>query len=301
MKKLTDLIVEWKEDLSHQVIMIMGTPGCGKTYWMEHNGIQFFKNQGIIINPKEMDIDHTLKKFQLIDFPNFCDRVLNYKTITIQEGDYQPHNKNVAWNMFIKNEQERYTELNKSNGGLETNIPDLSKIKWEFVAPWITRYSNAIQSKKTDIFNQFITAMKKEYFNSVFASDFSVRNRAKEEYDDDLNTKVLDTLNKNDCFVAISGAKMKTIDKIANLVKTGTCRIVFLNGSLEKAVGQDAKRDRSGGAGFVVNYHSKIKEVWKELKTTFKDKNIYCMYELGDKYFDDISKYPSWELKQIYK
>ena len=76
MKTLYDVINEWKEDLGNQVIMIMGTPGCGKTYWMQHNGIRFFKSQGITLNPKELDIDHTLKYFQIIDFPNFLMHVL---------------------------------------------------------------------------------------------------------------------------------------------------------------------------------------------------------------------------------
>ena len=52
MKSLIEYINEWKEDLSAQVIMIMGTPGCGKTWWMQHNGIRFFKTQGIKLNPK---------------------------------------------------------------------------------------------------------------------------------------------------------------------------------------------------------------------------------------------------------
>ena len=44
MKALIDFLTEHKEDLGSQVIMIMGTPGCGKTYWMQHNGIRFFKS-----------------------------------------------------------------------------------------------------------------------------------------------------------------------------------------------------------------------------------------------------------------
>ena len=83
MKTLVEFINEWKEDLGNQVIMIMGTPGCGKTYWMQHNGIKFFKKQGIKLNPKELDIDHTLKIFQIIDFPKFCDRLIKYPSSSV--------------------------------------------------------------------------------------------------------------------------------------------------------------------------------------------------------------------------
>ena len=72
MKSLVEFIYEWKDDLTPQIIIIMGTPGCGKTFWMQHNGVKFFKDEcGITLNPMELDIDHTLKKFQLEEFPNF--------------------------------------------------------------------------------------------------------------------------------------------------------------------------------------------------------------------------------------
>jgi len=100
--------------------------------------------------------------------------------------------------------------------------------------------------------------------NSVFASDFSVRGEAKEQY----NLDFIEKLNgKNDVFAAISGAKIKAILEIANKCKeTGTtCRIVYLNGSVEKAIGQDAKRERSGGKDFVVDYAQRIDKVWQQL------------------------------------
>lgn len=306
MKSLIEYINEWKEDLNNQVIMIMGTPGCGKTYWMDHNGIKFFKSQGIKINPRELDIDHTLKYFQLLDFPKFCYRVINFKESTLSDfDDKQPHNTKNIWNLFVKKEIERYTELNAANKGLETNIPKIEEIEYNFVAPWLTRYENAKQDKKRDVLNEFTNVMYKEYFNKVFASDFSVRGEAKAEYNINLRKK-LD--NGTDAFLAISGAKMKHIVEIADICKEKgmTCRIVFLNGSLEKAIGQDAKRERSGGKNFVVDYAEKIQKVWNELidpssKSYFKNLGIYNIYELEDEDANDIQSWPKWKLKKIYK
>ena len=260
MKTLVEYINEWKEDLGNQVIMIMGTPGCGKTYWMQHNGIRFFKKQGITLNPKELDIDHTLKLFQIIDFPKFCDRVIKYKSMSIMNKNGSVHNNKNAWKTFIDNEKERYTKLNKANYGLDTNIPNLDKLDYKFIAPWLTRYENASNENKSKVFDEFSKVMFKEYFNKVFASDFSVRGEAKEQYNRDLIEKLG---NKNDAFVAISGASFKTIKEIANICKQNntTCRIVYLNGSVEKAVGQDARRERSGGANFVIDYAEKINKV----------------------------------------
>lgn len=306
MKSLIEYINEWKEDMGNQVIMIMGTPGCGKTYWMSHNGVKFFKAQGIKINPRELDIDHTLKYFQLLDFPKFCYRVITFKSSTLSDfNDKQPHNNKSLWNLFIEKEIERYTELNAINKGLETNIPKLENIDYNFVAPWLTRYENAKEDKKNDVLKEFINAMYKEYFNKVFASDFSVRDKAKTEY----NINFVNKLNsKSDVFLAISGAKMKHIVEIAEICKEKgmTCRIVFLNGSLEKAIGQDAKRERSGGKNFVVDYAEKIQKVWSELinpssENYFQNIGIYSIYELEDEDADDINSWPKWKLKKIYK
>lgn len=306
MKSLIEYINEWKEDMGNQVIMIMGTPGCGKTYWMSHNGVKFFKAQGIKINPRELDIDHTLKYFQLLDFPKFCYRVITFKSSTLSDfNDKQPHNNKSLWSLFIEKEIERYTELNAINKGLETNIPKLENIDYNFVAPWLTRYENAKEDKKNDVLKEFTNAMYKEYFNKVFASDFSVRDKAKTEY----SINLVDKLNsKSDVFLAISGAKMKHIVEIAEICKDKgiTCRIVFLNGSLEKAIGQDAKRERSGGKNFVVDYAEKIQKVWSELinpssENYFQKLGIYNIYELEDEDAGDINSWPKWKLKKIYK
>ena len=305
MKTLVEYINEWKEDLGNQVIMIMGTPGCGKTYWMQHNGIRFFKKQGITLNPKELDIDHTLKLFQIIDFPKFCDRVIKYKSMSIMNKNGSVHNNKNAWKTFIDNEKERYTKLNKANYGLDTNIPDLDKLDYKFIAPWLTRYENASNENKSKVFDEFSKVMFKEYFNKVFASDFSVRGEAKEQYNRDLIEKLG---NKNDAFVAISGASFKTIKEIANICKQNntTCRIVYLNGSVEKAVGQDARRERSGGANFVIDYAEKINKVWDKLIDSsadeyYKNNDIYTIYEFEDTNAYDILAYPVWTLKKIYK
>lgn len=305
MKTLAEYINEWKEDLGNQVIMIMGTPGCGKTYWMQHNGIRFFKKQGITLNPKELDIDHTLKLFQIIDFPKFCDRVIKYKSMSIMNKNGSVHNNKNAWKTFIDNEKERYTKLNKANYGLDTNIPDLDKLDYKFIAPWLTRYENASNENKSKVFDEFSKVMFKEYFNKVFASDFSVRGEAQEQYNRDLIEKLG---NKNDAFVAISGASFKTIKEIADICKQNntTCRIVYLNGSVEKAVGQDARRERSGGANFVIDYAEKINKVWDKLIDSstdeyYKNNSIYTIYEFEDTNAYDILAYPVWSLKKIYK
>ena len=304
---------EWKEDMGTQIIIIMGTPGCGKTYWMQHIAYNFFRKvDGITLNARELDVDHTLKKYQLAAFPIFCNRVLNYKNMVVIDGQTGKniHNKALAWQTFMKNEQKRFEILNMEFGGNENNIPDLTQIDYDFCAPYIARYDNAKEEFQPAIEREFVKAMEKKYFKSVFASDFSVRGEAKAEYDDNLVQKVVS--ENNDVIIAISGAKMKHINTICqsalNKEKSTdkTVRIVFLNGSVDKAVYQDAKRERSGGEKFVREYAKKVEAVWHSLTDSnspdyFKNKNIYKMYELIDTKADDELSYPVWKLKNVYE
>lgn len=300
------IINEWKEDIGKQVIIIIGTPGCGKTYWMQHNGIKFFQTQGIKLNPKELDVDHTLKYFQLLDFPKFCKRLIEFGTTTILDKNGKDvHNNDKAWKTFIDNETERYTELNKSNGGLETNIPNLSLIEYKDLASYISRYEKAQESKKESVLNEFIKFMSKKYFDKVFASDFSVRGEAKEQYNKNLIEKII---GDADVFAALSGAKFSHIQQIADLCKENniTLRLVYLNGSVKKAVYQDDNRSRSGGANFVIDYAKKIENVWNEMinpssDTYYKKHNIYTIYEFTDTNENDFTEFPNWKLKKIYK
>jgi len=305
MISLLEYINEWKEDTTAQVVIIMGTPGCGKTYWMQHSADNFFKKQGIKLNAKQLDIDHTLKKYQLEAFPDFCCRLLNYKTsvVTNKKTGVSIHNNDKAWKTFIDNEQDRFIKLNRDFGGNESNVPSLKDIDYEFCAPFISRYDNATDTNKQKVEDEFVAAMKKEYFNKIFASDFSVRGEAKEEYNNNLIQKIVD--NTGDVYIAISGAKMKTINEICSLAKDKTIRLVYLNGNVEKAVVQDAKRERSGGEKFVRDYAQKIDVVWDNLmdkssKDYFKNKNIYKVYEFTDTLENDTDAYPNWKLDKTY-
>ena len=303
---------EWKEDMGTQIIIIMGTPGCGKTYWMQHTAYDFFRKvEGITLSARELDVDHTLKKYQMMVFPTFCNRVLHYKNSVVVDGKTgrSIHDNKEAWRKFIENEQQRFNVLNREFGGNENNIPDLSLIDYEFCAPYITRYYNSLDQYKDKIEKEFVSAMEKKYFKKVFASDFSVRGEAKAEYNDNMIQKVI-TENK-DVIIAISGAKMKHIDKICQFALNKekatdkTVRIVFLNGSVDKAVYQDAQRERSGGEEFVREYADKVDKVWAALtdpnsKDYFKEKNIYKMYELKDALADDELSYPAWKMTKTY-
>lgn len=291
----------------------MGTPGCGKTYWMQHTAYNFFRKvDGITLSARELDVDHTLKKYQLAVFPIFCNRVLNYKSMVVIDGQTGKniHNNALAWQSFLKNEQQRFDVLNREFSGNENNIPNLSKIDYNFCAPYISRYYNATEEAQPAIEKEFIKAMEKKYFNEVFASDFSVRSEAKAEYDDNLVQKIIE--ENNDVIIAISGAKMKHINTICNSAMhknketDKTVRIVFLNGSVDKAVYQDSKRERSGGEKFVREYAKKIENVWAALTNPespdyFKNKNIYKMYELKDANANDELSYPVWKLHKVYE
>lgn len=151
--------------------------------------------------------------------------------------------------------------------------------------------------------------MEKEYFKKVFAGDFSVRGEAKEEYNENLIQKIV--RENNDVIICISGAKMKHINTLCQsamnkgVATDKTVRLVFLNGSVDKAVYQDSTRDRSAGEEFVRQYAERIETVWHELMDPnspnyFKKKNIYKVYELKDIHADDELSHPAWKLVKTF-
>lgn len=152
-KQVKHALNEWKEDMGTQIIIVMGTPGCGKTYWMQHTAYNFFRKvDGITLSARELDVDHTLKKYQMIVFPTFCNRVLNFKSaVVLDKTGKSVKNNKLAWKTFIENEQKRFEVLNREYGGTDSNIPNMSMIDYNFCAPYIARYENALDEYKPQI------------------------------------------------------------------------------------------------------------------------------------------------------
>ena len=44
MKNLYQYLTEWKQDMMPQCVVVVGGPGAGKTYWMNHSSKKFFQN-----------------------------------------------------------------------------------------------------------------------------------------------------------------------------------------------------------------------------------------------------------------
>ncbi len=94
-------------------------------------------------------------------------------TVIFDKDGYDVHNNKRAWKIFI---DSRINILKKRNilvDGSDTNMPDFTKIEYNDIAPYISRYENAQESKKEDVFNEFCRFMATKYFNRVFVSDFS--------------------------------------------------------------------------------------------------------------------------------
>ena len=110
-------------------------------------------------------------------------RIIEFGTTTIiDERGNSVHNNNKAWKIFIDNEIKIFTEINIPVDGSDTNIPDFRKIEYKDIASYISRYENAQESKKDDVFNQFCKFMDTKYFNGVLVSDFLANVGTPQEY-----------------------------------------------------------------------------------------------------------------------
>lgn len=110
-------------------------------------------------------------------------RIIEFGTTTIiDERGNSVHNNNKAWKIFIDNEIKIFTEIDIPVDGSDTNIPDFRKIEYNDIASYISRYENAQESKKDDVFNQFCKFMNTKYFNGVLVSDFLANVGTLQEY-----------------------------------------------------------------------------------------------------------------------
>lgn len=281
MKSLSEfinenLILEFKEDLKPRIIIVMGGPGAGKTYWMQNNSRDFFKNRSM--QYRQLDSDHNLKEKQR----DVC-RKMAEELISLYPQDDE-RNYGEVFHNFINAQQREFDKKSDQGGSPRT---DLSKIKFRFVADWRKRinkaeYMSAARGKKVK--EEYISAFFKEYFKTVFASDFSERSQSKKVYARDLENKLKGDgevlVSKSDTMVAITGDKLRKIEEIIELSGDSSITIVYLNVPEEISVAQDAKRDRSVGEKMIKEKLADIHKTWVELVNKYQDMGVFRMYEM---------------------
>lgn len=296
MKTLYDYIIEFKVDLMPQCVVVMGGPGAGKTYWMNNSSKQFFQNN---ITPRKLDSDHNLEKFQKEHMNNVAEQLLN---AILPDAVNNESSRKKAFYAALKQEQE---EMNAAvDYGKISRMLDISDIDYNFVRIWADRYNNAQESKKESVMNLYKSAFMKEYFSSMFASDFSVRKFSKAEYKKDFQDKLrgelkdIDFVGPSDVIIAITGDELKKFQDIVDVCgKTHSITVVYLNVPEEMSIRQDAQRDRSLGEAMVKKILGDVRNTWVALTKEFKSMGITKLVEMTT---DPELKHPKWKVaKQL--
>lgn len=268
------LLLEFKQDLMPQTILVIGGPGAGKTYWMEHDAPNFFKRYG---DYKRLDSDHNLMVVQRENCKDMAYEILN----DCRTDSISPYkNQQETFNELIKRKQAEYDENSKKNG---SPLTDLSQIKLKWCKPWLERFTKATPDYKDKVYKEYEQAFFKEYFNKVFASDFSSRHLSQKQYYKDLENKLGGdsvTKMKNDVIVALTGDKISKFEDLIKLSEGRSVVVVYLNIPEEISVAQDAKRNRSVGREMIHNKLENIHKTWDYLTKNFEDMGIFRMYEL---------------------
>lgn len=296
MKTLYDYITEFKVDLMPQCVVVMGGPGAGKTYWMNNSSKQFFQNN---ITPRKLDSDHNLEKFQKEHMNSVAEQLLN---AILPDAVNNESSRKKAFYAALKQEQE---EMDAAvDYGKISRMLDISDIDYNFVRIWADRYNNAQESKKESVMNFYKSAFMKEYFSSMFASDFSVRKFSKAEYKKDFQDKLrgelkdIDFVGPSDVIIAITGDELKKFQDIVDVCgKTHSITVVYLNVPEEMSIRQDAQRDRSLGAAMVKKILGDVRNTWVALTKEFKSMGITKLVEMTT---DPELKHPKWKVaKQL--
>ena len=309
MKTLSEYIFEFKQDLMPKCIVIIGGPGAGKTYWMsEHNEhevpswmtvSQYKKLFGSSNVSKRLDSDHNLEKYQ----NDNCKEIANIMlTAKVNDADKNWFDK------FIQSKQE---VMDKACEKGDSPKVDLSIIDWDFIEPWKNKLSNAKNnSEKNKIKTEYFLAFKKEYWKTIFASDFSKRYKAKEDYNstyyDKFNTIIntknedgeeIEKINSNDVCIAICGDSIKKFEKIQKASNGNhAIYVVYLDIPEEMSIEADKNRDRTIGASKVKEKLEGVHKTWEILKKDFPKYDIYKLIH----YITPMGKHPNWEMSECY-
>lgn len=296
MKALYDYITEFKQDLMPQCVVVMGGPGAGKTYWMNNQSKQFFQNN---ITPRKLDSDHNLEKFQKEHMYDVAEQLLR---AILPDAVSNEGSRKKTFYAALQQEQD---EMNAAvDYGKTSRMLDISDIDYNFVRNWADRYNNAQESKKERVMNLYKSAFAKEYFSSLFASDFSVRKFSKAEYKKDFQDKLrgelkdIDFVGPSDVIIAITGDELKKFQDIVDVCgQTHSITVVYLNVPEEMSVRQDAQRDRSLGEAMVKKILADVQTTWQQLTKEFKSMGITKLVEMTT---DPELKHPQWKVaKQL--
>lgn len=286
MKDLKDYIteqvlLEFAADLKPQVVIVMGGPGAGKTYWMKNSASLFFKRE---FQAKQLDSDNNLV---VVQRDNCHDLAREIIIALSKESSSSMNTQKETFYKLIETTQAEYDAASEKNGSPKT---DLSKIDYKFCKQWADRMDRAAENQKDRVISEFQKGFEREYFKTVFASDFSKRNISKKQYKLDMvrkltgmdGTEDVQGTFANDVIVAITGDKIEKIDEIVELAKEmdATVSIVYLNIPEERSIAQDAQRDRSVGADMIRKKLAAIHKTWEELVKMYKDHGIFRMYEM---------------------
>lgn len=296
MISLLQYLTEFKQDLMPQCVVVIGGPGAGKTYWMNHNSKKFFQNN---ITPRKLDSDHNLEKFQKKHMNEFAEQIMRAILPNVV-SDAKSRKK--AFANAVAQEQEA---MDAAVGyGKISKTLDISDISYEFVKTWADRYSNAQDSKKDEVLGLYLKAFSKEYFDDLFASDFSVRKYSKEEYKKDFQSKLrgelegLDFVGPSDVIIAITGDELKKFEDIVNVCgKTHSITVIYLDVPEEMSVRQDAERKRSLGEKMVKQILADVRSTWKELIDAYKGLGITKLVHMVT---NPNLKHPDWRVEKEY-
>ena len=307
-------IDEWKQDLMPQCVIVMGGPGAGKTYWMDHEANEFFKHN---ITFRKLDSDWNLQKYQKLHINEFAENMILYCSSKAIHDDAR--NQKDAFFNYLKDQQEKMNDACDAVGSKGMYI-DLGTIDWSFVKSWVKRYDLARDDYKTKVLDEFKKAFQKEYFKKLFASDFSVRGLSKAEYKKDFQDKLrgemkdIDFRGPSDIVIAITGDDLEKFQQIADICgETHSITVVYLNVPEELSELRDKKRDRSVGLALIQKKLKSIHDTWDELvRGAFKEIGIFKMVEMvptteamddarsGKKYEDGEQKPPQWKVGKEY-
>ena len=266
-------------DTFPQMIFVIGLPAAGKSSFINMELNKYFTS---LSNGRIADSDIQLNKKQKEQTRKFAQTIYNAES----EREF----------LFIKNTYENLI-----------NDSDLMIGREKFVIStdwnWVVNHKNLSE-------NKFIYTFISEFFRKDWASNFTVRPMAKNDFKEltikKLGPKLAKNIkfNDNDVIIPILGDRVsKILDFIDMAGSQYIPSIVYLDIPVEESIKRDKyrkeKEGRMVGETVIKEKASLIEMTWKDLSSgSFKRHGIYKLYHFV--WFPNNTKFGEYKLRQQY-
>lgn len=222
MKTLIQYMTEWRNEFSPQCIVVIGGTKVDRDDWIANNADELYFERSTRFTDY-LHYEETLM-YNKLHVEYIAKDILRACSKKAVVGD-DIRTQGQALQRWVDENQVIMDAICDCSVIGSPHI-DLSQVKWKgFIRQWVNRFDWAIESQKSQIEEEFVTAFEKEYFDKLFSNYdfFSVKGKAKDYYRKEFALRLGNVLDRiefkdpTDLLVSLSGEYSEVEAQIAGI------------------------------------------------------------------------------------